>query len=106
MHGRVRPGELAAYVAEAERGMAADRAAGHGPIAFYLACAQDDAFRTLSVWPDWSTLERATGGNVQQPIATRHAERLVEWSADHYEVVRPDAPTVPPTGEAAAERRD
>jgi hypothetical protein len=88
--GRVRRGELPAYRAEAERGMTADRAAGHGPIAFYLACADDDAFRTLSVWPDWATLERATGGDIHRPIATRHAERLVDWSADHYEVVRTD----------------
>jgi hypothetical protein len=89
--GQVRPGELPAYVREAERGMASDRAAGHGPIAFYLGCTEGDGFRTLSVWPDWPTLQRATGGDLHRPIATRHADRLVAWSADHYEVVTPDA---------------
>jgi hypothetical protein len=90
VEGRVRPGELRAYLDEAERGMAADRAAGHGPIAFYLGCGTGDDFLTLSVWPDWATIEAATGGDIHRPIATRHAERLVAWTGSHYEIVDAD----------------
>jgi len=72
------------------RGTVADRDAGRGPLALYLSCADDDSFSTLSVWPDWATLQDATGGNLGRPIATRHADRLVEWTASHYEVMGPD----------------
>ena len=85
--GRVRAGELDTYIDEAERGMDADRAAGRGPIAFYLAPQGGDAFVTLSIWPDWATIGEATGGDIHRPVATRHAERLVDWTVSHYEIV-------------------
>jgi hypothetical protein len=90
VEGTVRPGELAAYVDEARRGTVEDRQAGRGPLALYLGCTGGDAFVTLSVWPDWATLQDSTGGNLDRPIATRHAERLVDWTASHYEVMGPD----------------
>jgi len=90
VEGTVRPGELGAYVDEARRGTIADRDAGRGPLALYLSCTADDSFTTLSIWPDWATLQDATGGNVGRPIATRHAERLVDWTASHYEIMEPD----------------
>jgi hypothetical protein len=90
VEGTVRPGELAAYVEEARLGTIADREAGRGPLALYLGCSGNDSFMTLSVWPDWATLQDATGGDVDQPIATRHAERLVDWTASHYELMEPD----------------
>lgn len=90
VEGTVRPGELAAYVEEARLGTIADREAGRGPLALYLGCSGNDSFMTLSIWPDWATLQDATGGVVDRPIATRHAERLVDWTASHYEVMEPD----------------
>ena len=87
VHGRVRPGELAAYLEEARAGTLRDLRLGHGPIALYLAAEPPERFRTLSAWPDWSTLQAATGGRLDRPIATRHARRLVDWEASHYEVV-------------------
>ena len=90
VEGRVRPGELSAYVDEARRGTEADREAGQGPLALYLSCTAVDDFITLSVWPDWATLQDATGGNLGRPIATRHADRLVDWAASHYEIMGPD----------------
>jgi hypothetical protein len=87
VEGTVRAGELAAYVAEAQAGTVTDRAAGRGPLALYLGCSGDDSFITLSVWLDWSTLQEATGGDVDRPIATRHADRLVAWTASHYEAM-------------------
>ncbi|HSS34818.1 MAG TPA: hypothetical protein VLR93_00975 [Patescibacteria group bacterium] len=85
--GQVRPGELDAYVDDARAGTLLDAAAGSGPMALYLARRTADAFVTLSVWPDWSTLQDATGGDVERPIATRHAHRLVAWHAEHYESI-------------------
>lgn len=85
--GHVRTGELDAYIREAWAGTEDDAAAGRGPIALYLAARPPDGFRTLSVWPDWSTLQDATGGQIDRPIATRHAKRLVRWQAMHFEFV-------------------
>ncbi len=88
--GTVRAGELDVYAKEAMAGMIADRASRRGPTALYLARTGSDSFVTLSLWPDWPTLQEATGGNVHQPIATRHAHRLVDWTASHYEVMTPE----------------
>ena len=87
--GKVRHGELDRYVAEVEDGVAADIAAGTGPVNLFLGApeADADAFVTVSTWPDWSTIEAATGGDVRQPVATRHPERLVEADVAHFEVI-------------------
>ncbi len=85
--GQVRPDELDTYIAEAHEGTIADAAAGRGPVALYLAPDPPNGFRTLSVWIDWDTLQAATGGDVNRPIATRHAERLLDWEAEHYEIL-------------------
>ncbi|HEX5590960.1 MAG TPA: hypothetical protein VFX65_11775 [Candidatus Limnocylindrales bacterium] len=85
--GRVRPDELDAYVAEARSGTIDDATAGHGPLTLHLAARPPDRFLTLSTWPDWPTLQEATGGDVGRPIATRHAERLLDWGASHFEVI-------------------
>ncbi len=55
--GQVRAGELDAYVREAWAGTEDDAAAGQGPNALYLATLAPDRFRTLSIWPDWATLQ-------------------------------------------------
>jgi hypothetical protein len=101
--GQVRAGELDAYIAEAWAGTEDDAAAGRGPDALYLAAAPPDRFRTLSVWPDWETLQDATGGDIDRPIATRHAKRLVSWGATHYEAL-PDVAFVPEAAETAPAR--
>jgi hypothetical protein len=90
VEGTVHPGDLSAYVDEARLGTVADRATGRGPLALYLGCTGNDTFITLSIWPDWATLQDATGGDLDRPIATRHAERLVDWTASHYEIMGPD----------------
>jgi hypothetical protein len=86
-HGQVRPGELERYRDDVRLGTIADAEAGHGPLALYLAIEPPDRFVTLSVWSSWSALEVATGGNVNRPIATRHAERIHVWEAVHYELL-------------------
>jgi hypothetical protein len=85
--GDVREGELDAYVDEARTGTIADIEAGHGPHALYLAVDPPTAFLTVSLWGDWEAIERATGGDIRRPVATRHADRLSRGTAQHYEVV-------------------
>lgn len=83
--GHARGGMLDEYVEEARRGTYADLGAGRGPMALYLATRSPDAFITVSVWDDWSSIERATGGAPDRPIATRHPELLADWRVEHYE---------------------
>lgn len=99
VRGRIRSGELGAYVAEARAGTLEDAADGAGPMALYLAGTGPDAFVTLSVWADWATLQQATGGDVDRPIATRHAHRLLSWHARHFESI---PGLIPVPGSAAA----
>jgi hypothetical protein len=87
VRGRIRPGGLLAYRDEVRAGTIADATAGHGPRALYFAIELPDRFVTLSIWHSWSALEVATGSDIHQPIATRHQERMVEWEADHYEIL-------------------
>jgi hypothetical protein len=88
--GRVREGELDAYVGDARSGMLADAMVNDGLIAFALGADPPDAFVTVSVWTGWSAIEEATGGNTRQPIATRNSIRLTGFDVVHFEVL-PDA---------------
>jgi len=85
--GRVRPGELELYVEDARAGTLADSAADRGPNALYLARIPPDRFLTVSLWPSWTAVEVATGGDVHRPIVTRDPRRIVEMDVAHYEVV-------------------
>lgn len=87
VRGRVRPGELDAYVEDARAGTLQDAASQQGPLALYLAPLPPDRFLTLSVWSEWSAIEVSTGAGTRAPSATRHTERLVEVDATHYESV-------------------
>lgn len=87
--GQVRSGELDRYIEVVDAGTRSDAAAGHGPIALLLGveATSHDAFVTVSTWPDWSTIEAATGGDVRRPIATRNPELLVASEVTHFEVI-------------------
>jgi hypothetical protein len=87
VRGRVRDGDLDAYVDEARAGTLHDAATDQGPLALYLAPLPPDRFFTLSVWAEWAAIEASTGAGTHRPEATRHAERLVELEVAHYEVV-------------------
>ena len=87
LRGTVRAGELDAYVDDVAAGAERDAIDARGPISIYLAEAGDDAFLTISAWTSWDDVERATGGDIHRPRATRQPERLVDWDVDHYEVV-------------------
>ena len=70
--------------------MIADVAAGHGPIRFYLARdGSSEGFVTVSVWNGWAAIERATGGDIQRPTATRRPELIQSFDATHFEAIDP-----------------
>jgi hypothetical protein len=90
VEGSVHDGEFDRYVAEAEAGTRDDAAAGRGPVTLYLARSGTNDFVTLSTWIEWDDVQDSTGGDIRRPQATRHAERLVAWSASHFEIVGPE----------------
>src|SRR6266508_3254679 len=85
--GEVRSGELDAYVEDVRTGALADADTNEGLVALYLGAQAPARFMTVSAWTGWSAIERATGGNVRQPIATRHAHRRGAGEVDHYEML-------------------
>ena len=90
VEGSVRDGEFDRYAEEAEAGTRADAAAGRGPVTLYLARPGTNDFVTVSTWTEWDDVKDATGGDIRRPQATRHADRLVAWSASHFEIVGPE----------------
>ena len=85
--GRTHPGELEAYLEEARAGTLADGARPDGPGALVCASDGETTFLTVSLWPDWSAIEACTGGNIQQPLATRNAARIEHGGPTHFELV-------------------
>jgi hypothetical protein len=92
--GEVRDGHWESYIEAARNGTRGDIAAGTGPSALFLGEAGRDRFVTVSAWASWRDLEVATGGNIHQPIATRHVDHLIAGSVTHYEIL-PGAITGP-----------
>ena len=88
LRGRAREGGLDEYLGDVQEGVDADARAGIGPVSLYVAETGPDAFITMSAWRGWADIEHATGGDVHQPRATRHRERLLDWDVAHYEIVR------------------
>jgi hypothetical protein len=72
--GQVRPDELEAYVGEAWAGTENDAAAGRGPMALSWRPGPRPVPDPVRL-ADWATLQDATGGDIDRPIATRHARR-------------------------------
>jgi hypothetical protein len=85
--GRVRDGEMAAYIEDARVGARSDVAGGNGALGLYLSVCANDEFLTASAWTGWDRIQAATGGNVSNPIATRNTARLASGSVHHYEIV-------------------
>jgi heme-degrading monooxygenase HmoA len=92
--GATRPGQLDAYADDVRDGVAADLAAGHGPLALFLGVGGPDSFVTVSAWRDWDAIQAATGADVRRPVSTRHTSRLLSGSVQHYEVL-PEASAAP-----------
>ena len=80
--------KLDAYVDEVRDGVELDRRNETGPTALYLGATDAGEFITASAWREWDDVARSTGGSIHDPNRTRHPERLVSWSIEHYEIVR------------------
>lgn len=86
--GRV-SGDLERYADGVWRGLAQDREHGVGPSALVMARAGDASFLTVSTWPDWASIEAATGATREVPIRTKRSDQLVSFEADHFELIGP-----------------
>jgi hypothetical protein len=100
--GQSKEGRSAEYLDAVRDGTLADVAAGRGPVALFLGMIDDHRFVTASIWPDWERIQAATGGNIRQPIATRHRDLLIEGDAEHYEIV-PNTMVLPAAADSPAE---
>jgi len=87
LRGAVAAGELSSYVEVARGGLLADAQADRRPNAIYLASIPPDRFVTVSLWPTWSAIEVATGGNVDRPILAAGPRLVVDTDVVHYEVI-------------------
>jgi hypothetical protein len=85
--GRLRSTELQDYAADLHEGVLRDREQGHGPEALILARLGPRAFLTLSTWPDWARIARATGATVHDPVHTQREHELAAFEAEHFELV-------------------
>lgn len=86
--GRTRPGELAAYIDEARIGVRTDGRRPDGPATLWMGVVGPDRFLTVSTWSSWASIASCTGGDVDRPLATRNAVRLVAGRPTHYELLR------------------
>jgi len=88
LRGCARPGQLARYIEETRAGVAADVAAGQGPLVFYLARRRaPEGFVAISAWRGWPAIELATGGDIQRPLSTRRPELIESYDVMHYEAI-------------------
>jgi hypothetical protein len=85
--GEVRTGEMGEYIERAHEGTNAEAERDGGPVALYLGTTAPSTFVTVSAWTDWESIEDATGGNIHQPMATKHAELLASVDVRHFELL-------------------
>lgn len=85
--GRTHPGQLEAYLAEAQAGTLLDGHRPDGPGTLVCAAEDEAGFVTASLWPDWAAIEACTGGDIRRPLATRNAARIERGEPTHYELV-------------------
>jgi hypothetical protein len=85
--GEVQEGQLDLYVGEARDGALADAEANDGLVALYLGIERPSRFLTVSAWTNWGAIEKATGGDVRHPIATRNPRRIATEAVEHYEIL-------------------
>jgi hypothetical protein len=85
--GSTLPGQLDAYVEDAEAATRLDVVRPGGPLLVCMALDRPDRFVTASVWSDWASLETYTGGDIDQPLVSRNRARLAGGGPSHYEIV-------------------
>lgn len=80
-------GGLAPYVGQVRAGAAEYQTRGNGPRSLVLGTAGHGAFVTVSTWPDWASIARATGASLEVPIGPKRSHELIRFEADHYELI-------------------
>ena len=85
--GLTREDELELYLSEARAGVQVDGSREDGPGGVACAVAPEGGFVTASLWADWPSIEKATGGDVKHPLLTRNAARLVAGEPAHFELI-------------------
>lgn len=75
------------YAAIVDRDLAALRASGSGPRSVVIAATDEHAIVMVSTWPDWTAIEAATGASVSEPLRTKRQAGLVDFRADHWELL-------------------
>ncbi|HEU4673424.1 MAG TPA: hypothetical protein VFS32_11040 [Candidatus Limnocylindrales bacterium] len=58
-----------------------------GTIVFNLGIRRPAAFAAVSVWPDWTAIEQATGASVHDTSAILAPGRVVSARATHFEIL-------------------
>jgi hypothetical protein len=87
----LRDGELESYAKLVTRDLEAGADGGAAPRAVLLAGWGERGFLMVSTWPDWASIEAATGASVADPLRTKRLAGLEGFHADHYELLL-DAP--------------
>lgn len=85
--GITHPGELEPYLEEVREGATMDGVRLEGPGALLSALDGAGGFVTASLWPDWPSIELATGGDVRHPLVTRGSARLISGEPAHFEAI-------------------
>jgi hypothetical protein len=72
-----------------------------------LAGLGERGFVMISAWPDWASIEAATGASIADPLRTKRVAGLEDFHADHYELLQDEpglAARQPEVGLAPADR--
>jgi hypothetical protein len=85
--GRTHRGQREAYLAQARAGVVTDGSRAEGPGALACGLVDQDGFVTASAWPDWSSIEVSTGGDIHRPLVTRNAALIADGGPSHYEIL-------------------
>ena len=90
LRGHVRRGEMDLYEQDMRDGTDVDAAGSTAHRSSDMAEVGPEELISLSTWRRWQDIEYATGGDIFQPRATQHRDRLIEWDVRHFEIIGND----------------
>jgi hypothetical protein len=83
----LRDGDLEGYSRLVAQDLEGGREAGLSPLTVVLAGWGERGFVMISAWADWASIEAATGASIADPVRTKRVAGLVDFNADHYELL-------------------
>jgi hypothetical protein len=86
--GSIRHGDLEDYAHLVAQELQHDLEGRPGPNAVVLAGTGERGFVMVSAWPDWASIEAATGASIADPLRTKRAAGLESFHAEHYELLQ------------------